>query len=207
MKVEKTNGCWKWLGFKDKDGYGRFKGAVAGVTYTQAHRYSYTLHTGEIIQSGMVVMHSCDNPECSNPDHLILGTPLANMQDKAAKGRSIYNKGEKSSSAKLTAVQAKLILEDPRPYLEIAATFGVAATTVGSIKQRVSWKDIDAIPAPKAKRIGMRGAKQWNVKLTEDGVRDIRSSILSGKELALKYGVTQASICDIRKLRSWKHID
>jgi hypothetical protein len=206
MQVEKTDGCWKWLGFKDKNGYGRFKGEVAGVTYTNAHRYSYTLHTGEIIQRGMVVMHTCDNPECSNPDHLIVGTPLANMQDKAAKGRSNYSKGEKNSRAKLTAVEAKLILEDPRPYLEIAATFGVAATTVASIKQRVSWKDINAIPAPKAKRIGMRGSKQWNVKLTEDGVREIRKSSLSGKELSLKYGVTQASICDIQKRRSWKHI-
>jgi uncharacterized protein YjcR len=91
--------------------------------------------------------------------------------------------------------------------LEIAQTFGVAATTVGSIKQRVSWKELDASPAPKAKRVGMRGAKQWSAKLTEDGVRDIRNSSMSGKELALKYGVTTASICDIRKHRSWKHVD
>jgi len=207
MQVEKANGCWKWLGFKDKDGYGRFKGEVAGVKYTHAHRYSYSLHTGEIIQRGMVVMHTCDNPECSNPDHLVVGTPLDNMQDKAAKGRSNVSIGEKSSRAKLTAAKVKLILEDPRPYLEIAQTFRVAATTVGSIKQRVSWKEVYASPAPKAKRVGMRGAKQWSAKLTEDGVRDIRNSSMSGKELALKYGVTTASICDIRKYRSWKHVD
>ena len=207
IQVEKTDGCWKWLGSKDKDGYGRFKGEVAGVTYTKAHRFSHSLHTGEIIQRGMLVMHTCDNPECSNPDHLLVGTPLANMQDKATKGRSNYSTGEKSSRAKLTAAEAKLILEDPRPYLEIAAAFGVAAGTVGSIKQRVSWKEVDAIPAPKAKRIGMRGGKQWNAKLMEDGVRDIRNSNLSGKELAIKYGVTPASICDIQKRRSWKHLD
>lgn len=207
MQVEKTDGCWKWLGSKDKDGYGRFRGEVAGITYTKAHRFSHSLHTGEIIQRGMVVMHTCDNPECSNPDHLIVGTPLANMQDKAAKGRSNVSTGEKSSRAKLTAADAKLILEDSRPYLEIAATFGVAATTIASIKQRVSWKDIDAIQAPKAKRIGMRGGKQWNAKLTEEGVRDIRNSSLSGKELAMKYGVSPASICDIQKRRSWKHVD
>jgi len=207
MQVEKSESCWKWLGSKDKDGYGRFKGDVAGVTYTKAHRYSHALHTGEIIQRGMVVMHTCDNPECSNPDHLIVGTPLANMQDKANKGRSNVSKGERSSRAKLTAEQAKSILEDSRPYAEIAATYGVAATTVASIKQRVSWKDLDASPAPKAKRLGIRGAKQWSAKLTEDDVREIRKSNLTGKELALKYGVTPAGISNIRTRRIWKHID
>jgi len=121
IQVERAEGCWKWLGSKDKDGYGRFKGEVAGLTYTKAHRYSHALHTGEIIQRGMVVMHTCDNPECSNPDHLTVGTPLENMKDKAAKGRSNASKGEKSPRAKLSAAQAKSILEDSRPYADIAA--------------------------------------------------------------------------------------
>jgi hypothetical protein len=207
MQVEKAEGCWKWLGSKDKDGYGRFKGDVAGFTYTNAHRYSHALHTGEIIQRGTVVMHTCDNPECSNPDHLTVGTPLSNMQDKAAKGRSNVSKGESSSRAKLTAAEATMILEDPRPYADIAATYGVASTTVASIKQRVSWRDLVASPAPKATRIGIRGAKQWSAKLTEDDVREIRKSTLPGKELALKYGVTPAGISNIRTRRIWKHVN
>ena len=208
MQVERAEGCWKWLGSKDKDGYGRFKGEVAGLTYTKAHRYSHALHTGEIIQRGMVVMHTCDNPECSNPDHLTVGTPLTNMQDKAAKGRSNVGKGENASRAKLSAAEAKLILEDTRPYAEIAGNYGVAATTVASIKQRVSWKNLDASLAPnKVKRTGIRGAKQWSAKLSEQDIREIRNSNLTGKELALKFGITPAGISNIRTRRTWKHVD
>jgi hypothetical protein len=71
----------------------------------------------------------------------------------------------------------------------------------------VSWKELDASPAPKAKRLGIRGAKQWSAKLTEDDVREIRKSNLTGKELALKYGVTPAGISNIRTRRIWKHIE
>jgi hypothetical protein len=35
----------------------------------------------------MLVMHSCDNPPCCNPDHLSLGTHLQNMAECRAKDR------------------------------------------------------------------------------------------------------------------------
>lgn len=39
------------------------------------------------IPDGLVICHRCDNPECTNPDHLFAGTQKDNMMDCSAKGR------------------------------------------------------------------------------------------------------------------------
>lgn len=51
-----------------------------------------------------------------------------------------------------------------------------------------------------------RGEKHGMSKLTAEAVADIRSSQLSGVELAKLYGVTTTTICDVRKRRIWKHV-
>src|SRR5258708_4616071 len=71
-RVDDSNvsGCWPWIGYSDKRGYGRFD---HGKSRWQAHRLSYELLKGEI-QDGMDVHHKCGNPLCCNPNHLeILG--------------------------------------------------------------------------------------------------------------------------------------
>ena len=53
---------------------------------SRAHRAIYFALHPKADQS-LVVMHSCDNPSCVNPDHLKLGTVRDNMLDMCAKGR------------------------------------------------------------------------------------------------------------------------
>ena len=139
--VVKTDGCWLWKASKDKNGYGIFRGELAGVMFTRAHRFSYALHTGDLLV-GMQALHTCDNPSCANPDHLFSGTNADNMRDKVQKGRSRAPVGEQNGHAILTERQARRILKDPRPYAEIAAQYNVATSTIGSVKQRYSWKHI-----------------------------------------------------------------
>lgn len=38
--------------------------------------------------TGVVVRHTCDNPRCINPNHLIPGTKADNNRDRAERGRS-----------------------------------------------------------------------------------------------------------------------
>ncbi len=50
------------------------------------------------------------------------------------------------------------------------------------------------------------GEKHGRSKLTTAAVIEIRTSNLSGTELAKKFGVTPTTVCDVRKRRIWNHI-
>lgn len=78
-------GCWGWNGatFSSSGGYAALRDHTRTV---RAHRVSWELHRGTI-PAGLWVLHHCDNPVCTNPDHLFLGTHDDNMADMVAKGR------------------------------------------------------------------------------------------------------------------------
>lgn len=78
-------GCWGWRGRArvSRMGYAAlfYKGRAWG-----AHRISYLIHRGEI-PPGMCVLHSCDNPICTNPEHLHLGTKQDNTREMMERNR------------------------------------------------------------------------------------------------------------------------
>ncbi len=82
-KVAKAeNGCWNWTGFRDKDGYGRFRvgSQKAGTARSAfAHRFAYETLVG-LIPEGLEPDHTCHNPACVNPDHLEAVTHKLNCQ-------------------------------------------------------------------------------------------------------------------------------
>lgn len=80
---EPNTGCVLWMVGADKNGYGKI---AFNSKDWRAHRLSYHLLKGPVL-SGDLVCHKCDTPACINPDHLFIGTPLSNMQDKVKKGR------------------------------------------------------------------------------------------------------------------------
>ena len=81
------NGCWEWIGALHNNKGPRSYGAYYhdGSTVL-AHRLVAELTYGPI-PKGMVVMHSCDNCLCVNPDHLSIGTYRQNNLDVYARGR------------------------------------------------------------------------------------------------------------------------
>ena len=77
-----VEGCLEWTG-STRGGYGRVTTQGKGWTVI---RLIWTLQHGEIPE-GNVVRHTCDNPKCCNPEHLVVGTQGDNMQDRFNRGR------------------------------------------------------------------------------------------------------------------------
>jgi HNH endonuclease len=76
--------CWEWQGARNVDGYGLAN--LLRVDEKLTHRIVYHVWWGPI-RYGLLVRHRCDNPPCSNPDHLELGTASDNAQDRELRGR------------------------------------------------------------------------------------------------------------------------
>ena len=71
-KVEKTETCWIWQGYRCSKGYGRFNGNTV-------HRFSYE-HYKRQIPEGWQIDHLCRNTSCVNPDHLEAVTLEENLR-------------------------------------------------------------------------------------------------------------------------------
>ena len=130
----KPNGeCLEWTRCFNTDGYPR--AAFDGYANGKVHRVVYELSSGENID-GLVVRHTCDNPRCINPKHLIKGTPRENMMDR--------NERTGNGWAKLTKDQVRAIrlLDGKFMKIEIAEMFGVSPQTISSIIRGKHWKHV-----------------------------------------------------------------
>lgn len=136
-----NNGCREWTGDKWPSGYGRISryGKKIGT-----HRVSYGLHH-DIPESNWdrdlpeTVMHSCDNPACFNPDHLIAGTPKLNSLDMVNKGRNNPQGGESNNNAKLDESSVKFIRNSTLTVKELANKFNVTIWAIYRVKQGKDW--------------------------------------------------------------------
>ena len=78
--------CDLWEGNCWSDGYGRIQ--IARIDGKQivigTHRLVWMQDNGH---TDLMVLHSCDTPNCINIDHLRAGTHQENMDDKMERGR------------------------------------------------------------------------------------------------------------------------
>lgn len=105
LLLDEVTECFNWQKYRNPAGYGQL---TIGSKGWLVHRYVYTQLYGRI-PDGLVIMHSCDNPACCNPRHLLLGTHGQNVRDKEAKGRG--NQGSQNGMSKLTDAQVTEIRE------------------------------------------------------------------------------------------------
>lgn len=134
--------CWPWQRCVGDRGYGFFN--FDGETKL-THRLAYELTHGEGAAAGKVVRHTCDNPPCCNPNHLVLGTHKDNMHDKIKRGRARNLKGNECSWAKLTAEQIpeiRTLLKQKVYHKDIAAKFGVDTVTITDINLGRTWRHV-----------------------------------------------------------------
>ncbi len=138
-KVEKTETCWNWKAFKDRQGYGLF--CIKSTGTTRAPRVSYQLHHPHETIKGYAICHTCDNPGCVNPEHLFKGTWKDNLQDMVKKGRS--KKGERANMAKLTDKQVIEIRANPQTGpTAFAKMFGTCHATIINARDGKTWQHI-----------------------------------------------------------------
>lgn len=77
-----ATGCHEWFGTKTKEGYGII---TIGMISILAHRAIHAFSGGDV--GVEVVMHTCDNPSCCNPEHLRGSTHAEKTKDMHAKWR------------------------------------------------------------------------------------------------------------------------
>lgn len=135
--------CWPWTA-------GRFAGTGYGIHSVRgiprgAHVASFNHFKGPI-PDGLVVRHTCDNPPCCNPAHLLLGTYADNSQDCVDRGRC--KEGEDHPYAKLTKRNVEEIRASyfgrnrgPTQY-ELAERFGVHQSIIWAVVHRRIWKSV-----------------------------------------------------------------
>lgn len=101
---------------------------------------------GRPIAPALLALHRCNNPRCVRvgPEHIYEGTQQENIKYCAECGRNPDNKGEKSSSAKLTDEKVKYIRENPDGLtgVELAAMHGVQGPCISRARNHHSWKHI-----------------------------------------------------------------
>lgn len=134
-----VTGCWEWLRHKDKDGYGHIK---IKRTTERAHRVSLHLIGGEDIKDKLV-LHSCDNPSCINPEHLRVGSYEENMEDMLLRGRAGNRIHENHNKAKLTwgdvrDIRARYSVGDVSQQ-SLGDEYGVSQFTISSIIRGKTW--------------------------------------------------------------------
>lgn len=136
-----TEGCWEWTGATNERGYGTIGGKYA-------HRISYEIHVGPI-PDGLWVLHHCDNPPCTNPDHLFLGTHADNMADAVRKGRLDARPNRPIGEAVGTSIFTTDQVREIRrlhaaglTYRALASQFGTCRSNIGVIVRGETWKAV-----------------------------------------------------------------
>jgi hypothetical protein len=139
--------------------------------------------------------HSCDRPECVNPEHLHWGTHQENMIEMASRGRTgSVRHPEKYRDRKIDLATVPRgddhwMRKDPEKAAEV-----MARRNHGSKTHPERWA---------------RGERQGQAKLTEDKVRIIRRYLAAGESalgISRVMGVERGTIRAIAEGRTWKHV-
>lgn len=134
------NSCWNCTSHAKSCGYPQISRNNKTITL---HRFMYEKHKGPI-PKGMLVRHSCDNPGCINPRHLLVGSCADNSNDMVSRHRQA--RGETSGMSKLTELQVLEIYNNRSVlYTEFAKKFNVTSGTICSIQKGKTWRHITQI--------------------------------------------------------------
>jgi hypothetical protein len=135
--VNHQSDCWEWTKACTDHGYAR--ASVGGKRY-RASRIAAWLWLGFDLNSGLDVMHTCDNPKCVNPAHLIPAPTKENVIDMYRKERSNHQK------MSVEKVQEFRHLRDAgHTTRSLAKRFGLNESWAGHIARGEAWAHVEAV--------------------------------------------------------------
>jgi hypothetical protein len=108
--------------------------------FKYAHRLMYENIYGPI-PDGMLVMHTCDNPQCVRPGHLKLGTNADNTADSLAKGRHKGYRGGLDEFDVLSIRERRLAGERVKDIAKDYAHL-VSACAIHSVVSGKTWTHV-----------------------------------------------------------------
>jgi hypothetical protein len=118
--------CWTWLGPKNQGGYGKktFDGGDL-----LAHRWIWMQLFGPIAE-GLVIHHTCNNPGCINPHHLVVTTQAENVREGV---------GTTLTPGDVTEIKAARKGHGPNTANALANRFGVTPQLIRDIWHGRAW--------------------------------------------------------------------
>lgn len=199
--VEDERSCWEWLGFRHK-GVGNSHGMIRfthPVTEksgpTSVHRVVYYLTYGVMPN---VARHTCDNPPCARPSHVLDGTQADNIADMDARGRRVIHEqyGEVNPNAVLTEELvrvARRLYRQGMPAGKVAETLGFDNdSAVRAAINGTSWGHVTDVPP-----VATEERRSPGGKLTTGQIEEIQRRRAAGerpRDLAREYGVEPSNI-------------
>lgn len=202
--VIKGPDCWRWTGAKHPFGYGMIRDESSKKI--TASRASWLIHFGEP-PLGMYVCHKCDNPECTNPEHLFLGTAKDNSDDMREKARGTAVLTPREMNAVRTLHSFGVSIHKLAHVFFVDRSAIKSAIRFGSIVEKPEqWK-----PAPKGAKPPPvhRGETNNKAKITESQVleiRALRSSGMTTGEIAKRFPIGKSMVSHICTRRCWTHV-
>lgn len=151
-KIDRSGGpdaCWPWNAKTNGGGYGRIQRGGQGEGEVTANVLAWTMVNGPVPE-GLVVRHTCDNPPCCNPKHLITGTVKQNSRDMVERGRSV--RGKRHHKAKVAdhvdEIRQRYASGESSP--SIGRRFGVEPASIERIGRRMpnSYQYLGDPPMP-----------------------------------------------------------
>ena len=88
VDVKHKDECWLWKASIGNNGAGNCLMSYEGTVLRNAHRVGYYCHTGHIPEDGNdIVLHSCGNNACQNPNHMYLTHRTQMFRDRFVTGK------------------------------------------------------------------------------------------------------------------------
>jgi len=205
--------CWEWTAFKDKDGYGKLSLRERNRKSYGAHRFSYELHHDIILLPEQMVCHTCDNPPCVNPNHLVLGDAKLNKQDSVNKNRHSYGSIHGNSVLTEEIIQEMIIKIYNKEFTnvnQIASHYLIDRTVISGILTGKSWTHVTNTMLISLSQIrNMIVQTKYVNALDITKVTDIKQRIRHGesnRSIANLYNVDIHTIYEIKRGNLWSHV-